>query len=297
MKHSRSGERSRRGARPIAVTVVLRCLAFCLVLTGGIVAVLWDSHPRVPVVDLSDTSTGFTAFGGSATGATPSRAPRLIYPYSIVPGGVASAQELREAAAHDPLVAAHYAGFDYSRAHVIEVKRPELVYLSYRRGKHVYWTSKQASLHVGEKLLTDGRITARTRCGNQVSVLPQANVGPNEPTMAELDRPDAVASGMARNFPSNSDFLSVDPALPIGQDAPGHGFFGPPGVFMPPPIGGGGSPNTSTVNGCPPDQNGSTSNCGSQNPPPPPVVPEPATVILFSSGVAAILTRLRFTRR
>ncbi|PYV44870.1 MAG: hypothetical protein DMG94_12850, partial [Acidobacteria bacterium] len=88
-----------------------------------------------------------------------SRNRRLVYPYSIVPGGIASVAELHQAADHDAVVGEHYQGFDYSRARVIEVKEPRLVYLSYRRHNKVYWSRKQASLHKGETLLTDGKIT------------------------------------------------------------------------------------------------------------------------------------------
>src|SRR5690242_8970729 len=150
---------------------------------------------------------------------------RVVYPYSVVPGGVASTEELRDAIAHDPVVAEHYAGFDYKSAHVVEVSQPKLVYLSYRRGDKILWTKKQATLRQGEKLITDGKITARTRCANQVSVLPQANTAREEPTMAELDRPDAAASGMQQFAPSafDSELFDMDPGLPFAPFAPGGG--------------------------------------------------------------------------
>ena len=127
-----------------------------------------------------------------------SRNRRLVsYPYSVVPGGVGSREELRDIASHDPVVAKHYVGFNYRRARPGRGKKStRKVYLSYRLQNKIYWTVRQASLHPGEKLLTDGSVTARARCGNQVSVLPQAGTSPEEPTMAELDRPDAVASGI-----------------------------------------------------------------------------------------------------
>jgi hypothetical protein len=263
--------------------------------------VRWVSDSRGSAELINEQTAGLSTILTPGSEGISSASRRLVYPYSIVPGGVISAQELHQAADHDPVVRAHYAGFDYQHARVVEVKRPELVYLSYRRGNHIYWTSKQASLRMGEKLITDGRITARTRCGNQVSVLPQANTAPHEPMMAELDRPDAVASGMQRALPLTSDLLQVDPGLSIGPATPGRGFFGPPGTFMPTPIAGGPpSPKTPT-NGCSSDKNGSTStdtNCNSQNPtPPPPAVPEPATLVLVSSGVAAILARLRSVKK
>ncbi len=222
---------------------------------------------------------------------------RLVYPYSVVPGGVASADELREAAAHDPLVAEHYAGFNYARARVIQVDRPRLVYLSYRKGGQIHWTRKQASLHPGEKLITDGKITARERCGNQVSVLPQANTAPDEPLVAELDRPDAVASGAGFPSPFNSQLLQTDPVVPVVPGSPGSPvaggwtpvFGGPPGVSMPFPIGPPGglvcSPTTQNCKNVPPP------------PPPPPAVPEPGTLVLVLTGGAAVLARLRHQRR
>jgi len=182
----------------------------------------------------------------------------------------------------------------------VEVDQPKLVYLSYRRGDRIFWTRKQASLHKGEKLLTDGHITARTRCGNRVSVLPQANTSPQEPTMAELDRPDAVASGMERALPSNFDskLLDIDPLLPFGPSGPGSGFPGgsPPGGFMPMPIGGGGGGVSVNPVTCPP---GDTSETCTHNPPPPPPpapVPEPSTIVLMVSGGAAVLARMRYKK-
>ena len=187
------------------------------------------------------------ALAGPRAEAVRARNRRLVYPYSVIPGGVSSVAELRDAAAHDPVVAEHYAGFDYARARVIQVDRPRLVYLSYRRGGKIHWSSKQASLHPGEKLISDGKVTARERCGNQVSVLPQANTAPDEPLMAELDRPDALASGI--EFPStlNSQLMHVDPVMPVGPSSPVAGGGtpiggtpvgpGPPGVSMPFPIG------------------------------------------------------------
>jgi hypothetical protein len=243
-----------------------------------------------------DRNHTLSVLAGPQELAIQARNHRLVYPYSVIPGGVSSADELHEAAAHDATVAAHYAGFDYRRARVIEVGRPRLVYLSYRRGGQVYWTRKQASLHPGEKLITDGQITARTRCGNRVSVLPQARTLPEEPLIAELDRPDAVASGA--EFPSsfNSNLLQVDPPMPFGPGSTAGGPLvgpGPPGVSMPFPVGlpitGGGGcvPKTSG-----PD--GQKNNCKPE--PPPETVPEPGTVVLVLSGSVAVFARFRRKR-
>jgi hypothetical protein len=97
--------------------------------------------------------------------------PRPVYPYSVVPGGVGDVNELKWVAEHDPIVGAHYAGFNYARAQVVRLTLARTVYVSYRIGNHIYWTRRRVKLHKGEKLITDGRITARTRCANRVEKL------------------------------------------------------------------------------------------------------------------------------
>ncbi len=231
MKHSRRVRSRRRGSVAFA-GIVVRSLAFLTLIAGFVAVTRWISQEGVRNVELllpssHSVARDISVLAGPQPAGIQARNRRLVYPYSIVPGGVASAAELREATDHDPVVAEHYQGFDYGRARMVEVKEPRLVYLSYRRNGKVHWTHKQASLHKGEKLLTDGKITARTRCGNQVSVLPQADTLLEEPTMAELDRPDAVASGM-ESLPSNFDssLLSLDPELPTGPSSPGSGLGG-----------------------------------------------------------------------
>ena len=297
MRHSRSRSRRRRNRRKIA-GIVVRSVGFLVLIAAGVAACRWVNEPRFSLrshrVAIESSVRIPSSFG---TFPVTSRNRRVVYPYSIVPGGVASSEELQDAASHDPVVAEHYAGFDYKRARLIEVSQPKLVYLSYRKGDKVYWTKKQASLHKGEKLITDGHTTARTRCGNQVSVLPQVNTSPNEPTMAELDSPDAMASGMNRDIPSNfdSNLLAVDPGLPLGPggSAPGNLFAGgpPPGGFIPMPIGGG-----ITISGKPPQcPPGDTSEKCKENPPPPPppAVPEPATLVLVASGAGLLWAKKR----
>lgn len=244
----------------------------------------------------SNASNTANLLGSRAAPKIEIRNRRLVYPYSIIPGGVTSPEELRQAAAHDPVVGSHYAGFNYRRAHLIIVRQAQKVYLSYRSHDKVYWTVKQASLHPGEKLLTDGNLTARTRCGNQVSVLPQLATSPEEPTLAELDRPDAIASGMEGLPPSpNPTSLAVDPGLPFGPTQNGPfgivGGGGPPGVYVPPPIGGGGrGPGGGSGGG---GNGGGGNGGGGGGGGRPPVAPEPGTIVLVLSGAGIIFARYR----
>jgi hypothetical protein len=276
--------------------LVILCVAGVRWISGGFYLSVYHSTTSTSAKPVS-----LSALAGPPAGTVTVRNRRTVYPYSVVPGGVTSPAELREAAARDLTVAAHYAEFNYARGRVVEVTHPRLVYLSYRRGNHVYWTRKQVSLHQGEKLLTDGRITARTRCANQVSVLPQAETSPEEPSMAELDRPDAVASGIER-FPTalDSSLLNFDPGMPIGPGSPmGSTFAGtPPGVFIPLPIGGpvaGPGPGGGCSSSKPNTASAKSNNCTPE--PPPPAVPEPGSIVLVLSGAAAILARYRMKNR
>src|SRR5215475_9406103 len=58
----------------------------------------------------------------STSASTGSR--RTVFPYSVVPGGVRDAKELGTAAANDPVVAEHYAGFHIARARTLRLERP-----------------------------------------------------------------------------------------------------------------------------------------------------------------------------
>jgi hypothetical protein len=112
---------------------------------------------------------------------------RRVYPFSIVPGGVASQTELVRIVRSDRVVASHYATFDVSRAHPVTVAAPRAVHVSYRKGNKVYWTAKKVMLSEGETLLSDGKNEMRTRCANRISDVAQFPVEAQEPSADLLD--------------------------------------------------------------------------------------------------------------
>ena len=211
---------------------------------------------------------------------------RPVYPYSIIPGGVVSAAELRSAMAHDPVVAAHYAAFDLANARLVQVKETRSVYVSYRRGDDVFWTSKKLRLAVGETLITDGQHVSRTRCANQVSDEPRMPVslaGDPEPQMLDIPVPYEIiepfvasiggeigGGGIPAN--ANSLFALASAGGGVGGTIGGPGILGVPiipatgGVFPGP----GNSPPIST--------------------------PEPATLILLSAGFAGAFLFRKFRK-
>jgi hypothetical protein len=122
---------------------------------------------------------------------------RGIYPYSIIRGGAYSAGELREALDRDPVAAQHYLIFHRSSVHITESSFSEPVYLSYRVGDAIYWTSRPVRLPRGETLLTDGASYARARCGNRISQTPRTPVNDTEPAPETLNTPQAPVNAVA----------------------------------------------------------------------------------------------------
>jgi hypothetical protein len=217
---------------------------------------------------------------------------RPVYPYSVVPGGVRDAQELKWAAGHDPVVAAHYAGFDYDRARMVRLVLARTAYISYRIGNKIYWTRHRVSLKKGEMLITDGKITARTRCANRVEEAPQQLSSSAEPPAAKFEEPIHPSVGTAIESPPvpfQSALLSRPPLPGLGPEPPlslsnpfGNGVWVP---IAPPPL-----PNVCGV-GRPKGGGGEK---GKGNPcPSGGVVPEPGTWLLVASGLAAIYWKTR----
>ncbi len=204
---------------------------------------------------------------------------RTLFPYSVIPGGVDSAQELRNALEHDPIAASHYAGFDVSQTHVVRLARDEEMYVSYRLNNRIYWTHKRLRLLKGETVITDGKNVARTRCGNRLSATAESPVATKQPLDMILDPaplPDLadarpIALPMALPFPAFSSLLAPGP----------EGTVAPP-IF--PIVGGGGAPSHNVV--IPPTP--------PTTPPPPPTTPpvatpEPDSFVLTAAGISIVL--------
>lgn len=284
----------------------------------GLVALGWfvwlhppSSRPE-PLQDSFDFSAPLILEPDSASDG------RAVYPYSVVPGGVKSPEELREAVARDPVVASHYRNFDLRKAHVVRLHSARAVYVSYRLHNDIFWTSKRLRLPAGEKLITDGVHFARTRCGNRISTLPREKVSPLQPPLPTLETPAPSTINYGGVLPSGSvpTSWSAPPSLsipPVETEQPVPPL-APPAVSGTPfggliiPTGGllipacvqpsntrkrGSAPSNDSpcapVPPCPP----SKTPPGSRTPCNPPVsaTPEPGTLLLFLTGAAYLAYR------
>jgi hypothetical protein len=202
------------------------------------------------------------------------RSRKVVYPYSVIPGGIRSIEELRNAIARDPVVSAHYAAFRLANARIIRLEQERTLHVSYRLGNKVYWTQRELKLAKGETLITDGAQTALTRCGNLIAEAIEGPVSPNEPTEQALNTP--IPSPYApRELESDDRFPEIQFVSDPGVPPPGSSFHS----------GGGASPNNFIPSGPP----GPIPYPGGTTPPPVVRVPEPDTRILLLAGLLALL--------
>lgn len=229
--------RSRIGVSASVYVVALVCAAVATQLTFQVRhRILWE-QAAVAIESQAGTSlasANLTDDAGLDLAAGRTLQGRPLYPYSVIPGGAANPQELRTAVLHDPVVAAHYADFNLEHAHVVRQDADRPMYVSYRLGGRVFWTTKALMIHKGEKLISDGAHEARTRCGNRLSATPVAPVSPEQPPADVLAAPEAPIL-FAGNYPPSPGFPLIPPPGG-GPGAPGSSGSPPGGGIIPPPV-------------------------------------------------------------
>ncbi len=215
---------------------------------------------------------------------------RVIYPHSVVPGGVTSKEDIVEASRKDPVVRQHYAQLTTANIEPVVLEEDHMAYVSYRSANQIYWTRQRVKLKKWELVLIGGGITVRGRCGNLVSEEPREPVQSPavEPTSLDFDTPLelspvkeialSVPSSVLSNLPQpgapyQSETASetlIAALLPgMGSDAGGM-----------PGSGGGGGGGAPSGGGMPPDKSAPTTtgvfnspsgDPPSVNPPGPPI--------------------------
>ena len=243
-------------------------------------SILSYSSQEPSSIGLDPTPTGLNAEDYGAFIA--SRPSRPAYLHSVIPGGVESIEELRQAMEHDPVVAREFSGFDFQRAHLVQVSEKQLMHVAYRLGDKVYWTRKKVALHPGEALISDGKIVARTRCGNRVAMAPLGPPAMVEPVDADFNEPLFSTDMVTPEAEPQLDaYAAALPAAASPMQTAHRGrvlpFFFLPVFGLPGGGGGGGGGGSSHT--------------------PLAVAPEPGTMLLLSTGLAGVYWKARKSRR
>jgi hypothetical protein len=279
--------RRRRRRRPINLALALVCTGLCLC------AGLFEKPAQTPrdAATIRTAPDSYDAPLYLPALSDVSFARRPVYPYSVIPGGVLNRAELARAIDRDPVVARHYSHFGTTEARIVRAQDEKLVHVSYRMDNKVFWSVKKVRLARGETLLTDGHNLARTRCGNRVSVLPQEPTSPEEPPVEALESP-AV--------PEKTETVFVESRLDIGDPSRlfanlGHNALTLPVLLNPQAVNGWSPPYIPPIVPMSPAPQAVTPPV---SPGTLPDVPEPSTIVLLSSGLAAAaLLRVRSRRK
>jgi hypothetical protein len=160
---------SRRRHRALRANAIIGLTAIVLALTPFAIVFGLVRAARLPrpAAAAPDLDAAIRRIGDSEVFNRP------VYPYSIVPGGVYTTDELVKAAADDPSVADHYHDIALAAMHVEVVDGPRAAYMSYRKDGRIFWTKNKLPLHPGERILTAGDEAVRARCGNRLSEVPR----------------------------------------------------------------------------------------------------------------------------
>ena len=222
-RRSRRHRRNRQVRRALFIFV---CASFTVDVSGIALRYLSPSlfhEARNPEPDRKSAEASRNLFLALQKEALHQLEGQTVYKHSVMPGGVRSVHELKGAAVHDPDVATHYAGFHYDRAQVVTIVLARTAYVSYRIGNKVYWTRRRVSLKKGETVITDGKMTARTRCANRVEEVPQQAASEAEPpaaTFDELVQPQRGTALTAPPVPFQSVLMSRNPAPGLALQCP-----------------------------------------------------------------------------
>lgn len=293
---SRHSSRHRRRSRRTATNISL-AVAIAAVIAAGLVSIVALVAPPGSARQMAGSVWhGATRALARSESPDAQNAPRKIYPYSIIAGGVHNKAQFEQAMRDDPVAAAHYANFNAAKFHLVKLQHAEEAYVSFRVGDNVYWTSHKVVLRKGSELISDGSHYGRTRCGNRISQTPRLPTYNHEPSARELNtavlpRVETQAfratapMGTAVGTPPTrmAALLPPGPSRLIPSGPPAYTPFAGTPLYPPPPDGCG-SGDTSVNGRCTTVRNKPPHN----TPLPPPLSPTPenSTWLLFLTGLA-----------
>lgn len=223
-----------------------------------------------------------------------------VYPHSVVPGGIHNLKALQEVVRRDPVASQHYSALRLKKMRFVTAPKARYAFVSYRLNNQVFWTSRRVHIPKGEVLMSDGSEWLRSRCGNRLSDTPRKPTSPSEPPVAILDTPEKPFVPLLPSQFDPAPFTeSGVPGTPIANSPPSTpilpgGTYIPPVIVLPPYL-----PGSDTD---PPADPADPTDPPADTPPTAPpehptAVPEPGSLILLASGLAAGFSWLRWKRK
>jgi hypothetical protein len=210
----KGGHRRRRRRRGRTRARVAAVVFGSLTALTAMVVTTWSlSNSTAPRTETG--SSQHASVTHADTIETAATAPHPVYRYSVIPGGAHNRQELVTAISRDRVVADHYRTVSLDRVREERLTEERRAYVSYRVGDRVFWTGHRVTLPAGERILTDGAIQIRARCGNCISYEPQLPTSSEEPDEVEFE----ALSPAAPDIPSArlAAPKSVTPVVILGR--------------------------------------------------------------------------------
>ncbi len=190
-----------------------------------------------------------------------------------------SIRDFQKVVRNDPVLEAHFAGFNWDTARIARQEKDVWTYVSYRKGDVIWRTTKAVRLPKGDGYVTDGTRVVRTFCCNDYVIAPApTGAGPAAP----VERVDAPPRRTERSVEEVPPLAS---GAPVGEE-PGvvPAYHDVPAVYSGPPI------FYSNPPGTPPfvPYSSPKHNPPPKPPPHPTPVPEPATFVLVGVGAGML---------
>jgi hypothetical protein len=135
-----------------------------------------------------------------------------------------SVADFRKTVLNDPVLASHFAGFDWEAAKLGTQEKALWTFVSYRRGDEINRTTKPVRLPKGDQYISDGNRTVRTFCCNDyVSAPPPEQVAMAASQNAAVERVDGPIPRVADRVPENNTERVDGPSrrvVPVAADDP-----------------------------------------------------------------------------
>jgi hypothetical protein len=109
---------------------------FLVCVCVGLLAILYAIWPQNTVQNVKTPGMEEKFALLHSDTARPAEESRLVYPYSVIPGGIRSKEELAAHFATDNVVSDHYIDFDVLNAKIVKADRTRMMYVSYRKNEN-----------------------------------------------------------------------------------------------------------------------------------------------------------------